>query len=90
MLFKTILFALLFILLVRFISRLFGPAGTKKSSNVRFFYQIFKNVRQQQKQQKEQRKQNPSRNGKVNKGSLDHIEEAEFEDITEEGDTKTG
>lgn len=89
MLLKTILFALIFIFLVRVISRFFGPAGAKKNSKFKFFYQIFKNVRQQQKQQEEQRKRNPSRNGKVDKDSLDHIEEAEFEDVTEEGDTKS-
>ena len=90
MLLKTILFALIFIFLVRAISRLFGPGGSKKNSKFKFFYQAFKNVRQQQKQQQEQKKRNPSRNGHIDKGSLDNIEEAEYEEVTEEGDSKSG
>ncbi|MBN2732718.1 MAG: hypothetical protein JXR26_09840 [Balneolaceae bacterium] len=85
---KTIILAIFFILLVRYISRLFGPAGKKKNSNFRFFYQTFKNVRQQQKQQEQRQRQNPSKNGTVKKGNLDNIEEAEFEDVTEDDSDK--
>lgn len=85
---KTILFAIIFILLVRYISRLFGPAGKKKNSNFHFFYQTFKNVREQQKQQEQHQRQNPSRNGNIKKGNLDNIEEAEYEDLTDDDSEK--
>lgn len=88
MLLKTILFAVIFILLVRFVSRLFGPGGRKKNSNFRFFYQTFKNVREQQKQQKQHQRQNPSQNENVKEEHLDDIEEAEYEEITEDDSEK--
>ena len=90
MLLKTILFALIFIFLVRAISRLFGPGGSKKNSKFKFFYQAFRNVRQQQKQQEEQQKRNPSRNGTIDKSSLDNIEEAEYEEVTSDSEDKAG
>jgi len=73
---KTLLFLVLFYLLIKVVSNLFLPSGKQKRNNVRFFYQTFKNARDQQ-QQSRKKTQNSQNN-------LDEIEEAEYEDITEE------
>jgi hypothetical protein len=81
MILRFIIFILLFFVLVRVISRLFLPGPGKKSGNAKFFYQTFRNIRQQQKEQ--QYEQEQEQNG-GEKSSLDDIEEAEYEDVTEE------
>lgn len=79
MFFRILLFLLLFYLLVRVIGRLFMPAGnsgrsnTRQRSNRNPFYEAFR----QQQQSNNQRR-------KGIKEKLDEIEDAEFEDITEE------
>ncbi|HYW35600.1 MAG TPA: hypothetical protein VE868_09355 [Balneolaceae bacterium] len=78
---KILFTLILFYVLVKVISGLFLQESVDGNSNARFFYQVFKNVRDQQKNQKRNRKQ--SQNGDV-KNRLDDIEEAEYEDITEE------
>jgi ribosomal protein S7 len=73
---KTLLFIIVVFFLVRLISRLF--LKPKKKGAFRFFYQAFKNVREQQKKQQKQTQ---------NKGGdnrLDNIEEAEYEEIKDE------
>lgn len=80
---KTLLFLIVVYFAVRWISRLFLSPANKKGGNFRFFYQTFKNVREQQKQQ-QNRQQQRTNNGKVPKSELDNIEEAEYEDVTEE------
>ncbi len=82
---RFIIFIILFIILVRVISNLFLRGSKKKSSNARFFYQTFKNIRDQQQNQQQQEQQNQE---EINKNSLDDIEEAEYEDVTEK-ETKT-
>ena len=82
---KTFVIVLIFIFVVRTISRKFlSPGGGKKNSNFRFFYQAFKNVRQQQKQQKNNQRNERTKNGQVNKDDLNNIEEAEYEEIDDE------
>lgn len=76
MLLKTLLFLFLLYLLIKVVSNLFLSSAKKGKGNVRFFYQTFKNVRDQQQQR--QKKANPDND------ELDEIEEAEYEDITEE------
>lgn len=85
---KTLLFLIVVYFAVRWISRLFLSPGNKKSGNFRFFYQTFKNVREQQKQQQNSQQRQHTTNGKVPKDELDNIEEAEYEDITEENSDK--
>lgn len=75
---KTILFILVVYLLIRMISNLFLPSR-KKRSKVRFFYRTFKNVRDQQKKQQQKQQQS-----KKPEERIDEIEEAEYEDVTEE------
>lgn len=81
MILKTIAFLLLMYLLIKFISGLFLPSAKRKRSTARAFYQIFKNIQQQQKKQQQQ--QRPSQNS--NKQTyFEEVEEADFEDITED------
>lgn len=77
-LFKTILFILVLYLLIKVVSNMFLPSAKKNRSKVRFFYRTFKNVRDQQKknQQQQQNKKPEER--------IDEIEEAEYEDVTDE------
>lgn len=78
---KTILFIVVVYLVIRVVSNMFLPSGKKKNSKARFFYQTFKNVRDQQKKQKQRRQQNKEPDER-----LDEIEEAEFKDVTDEED----
>jgi hypothetical protein len=82
---RFIIFIILFIILVRVISNLFLRGSKKKSSNARFFYQAFKNIRDQQNDQQQHQQQS---HDEINKDSFDDIEEADYEDVTEE-ETKT-
>ncbi len=83
--FKTIVAIIIFYVLVKVISGLFLKSPGKKSGNFRFFYQTFKNVREQQK--KQDQRENGTQNGQV-ESRLDDIEEAEYEDITEDKSEK--
>ena len=85
---KALLFIVVAFFVVRGISRMFLGSPHNKNSKFRFFYQTFKNVREQQKKQQERQKQERTRNGKVGKNDLDNIEEAEYEDVTEESSDK--
>lgn len=84
MIFKTIAFLVLLYFSVKIISRLFLPSRSRQNSKARIFYQVFKNVREQQKQQEEQRKQQESSGNR-----FEEIEEAEFEEITDENSQST-
>ncbi len=81
MILKTILFFIVAYLLIRVVSNLFLSSGNRKRSNVRFFYKTFKNVRDQQKRQQQKQERN-----KKPEERLDDIEEAEYEDVTEDKD----
>lgn len=83
MIFRTLLFFLVMYFLVKFISRLFLPSSDGNSgggarSKARMFYQTYQRFQQNRQQQQQQnQKKNISER-------FDEIEEAEFEDITEE------
>jgi predicted Holliday junction resolvase-like endonuclease len=77
--FKFLLILLILYILIKVIGNLFLQNPKKKNSNFRFFYQTFKNARDQQKKQQEQAQNRDA------ESHLDDIEEAEYEDITEEG-----
>jgi len=79
MILKTLAFILMFYLLVRFISRLFMPSRSKRKSTARIIFQTFKDI--QQHQQKQKPKDSQTRNGQE---YFEEVEEAEFEDVTEE------
>lgn len=64
--------------MVKIISRLFLPSRTKKKSNARVFYQVFRNM---QKQQRQQQKKKSTETGK---NRFDEVEEADFEEISED------
>lgn len=68
-------------LLIKIISRLFLSSGTSKGrkSGARIFYQVFRQF--QEGQQQQQRNNGRKKNGT---DQFEEIEEAEFEDITEE------
>lgn len=72
-------------LLIKLISRLFLPSKqhSKNRRGAHFFYRTFKQFQQQQQQQQD--RQGPSNNGR---DRFEEIEEAEFEDVTDE--EKTG
>jgi uncharacterized protein YxeA len=76
---KFLLILLLLYILIKVIGHLFLQKPKKKNGNFRFFYQTFKNVRDQQKEQQQQEQNGDAEN------HLDDIEEAEYEDVTEEG-----
>lgn len=80
---KTLAFLLLLYILIKVISRTFLPSASKKKSNASFFYQTFRNIRKQQKKQKDQSRQSSSNN-------FDEIEEADFEEITDEESKSDG
>ena len=74
--------------LVKVISRMFLQSKSKnrRSSGARMFYQTFKNMaeqqkRQQRQQQSQQQQGQPKSNGAA---QFDEVEEAEYEDITED------
>ncbi|NIT61409.1 MAG: hypothetical protein GWN00_35950 [Aliifodinibius sp.] len=81
MIFRTLLFFLVMYLLIKVISRLFLPSDSKKKSRKgsNFFYQMYQ--QQQNQQNRNSRSQNSS------KQNFDQIEEAEFEEITDEEKT---
>ena len=82
---RTILFIVLMYLIIKIISRLFLSSGTQKSQGRKggasFFYEAFRQFQQQQQQQNQQRRQPNQQQGDKR---FEEIEEAEFEDITEE------
>jgi hypothetical protein len=83
MIFRTLLFFLLMYLLIKVISRLFLPSDPKKISRKtsNFFYRMY----QQQNQRQQQNKNTQSAN--TSQQHFEQIEEAEFEDITDEEKT---
>lgn len=78
MLLKTILVIVLIYLLIKVISRIFLPPSARK--NARIIFRTFRNINRQ-------RNQGDSRPGsgsdKVRGGRIEEIEEAEYEDVTE-------
>lgn len=75
---RTLLFLVVMYFLVKIISRLFLPSDNtdKKQRQANFFYRNFQQFSQQQ-QQNRQQNNNQSQN-------FEEIEEAEFEDVTDE------
>lgn len=75
---RTLLFLVLMYLLIKVISRLFlnSGSGNSKKNGKSFFYQTFRQFQQGQQQQK----RNPTRDA----DRFEEIEEAEYEDITED------
>lgn len=82
MIFRTLLFLVVMYFLVKIISRLFLPSNQKKQSGRGrgIFYHTFKQYSQQQQNSNRQNSGNKSRH-------FDEIEEAEFEEITEDEET---
>ncbi|HLR25673.1 MAG TPA: hypothetical protein VK112_07375 [Fodinibius sp.] len=78
---RTILFIVLMYLLIKVISRLFLTSSSQEGqrSNARVFYESFRQF--QQGQQGQQRQQSKKQQGN---DKFEGIEEAEFEDITED------
>ncbi|SMO60688.1 hypothetical protein [Fodinibius sediminis] len=76
---RTLLFLVLMYLLIKFISRLFLPSGSSKDRRrgSSFIHQTFSQFQQNQKQQNGSSRQQ-------GKNHFEEIEEAEYEDITEE------
>jgi len=75
MIFKTLAFLFLLYLLIKVVSRLFLPSsGGNKRNSARVFYQVFRNMQNKKNQQRSDRKKN----------RFDEIEEADFEEISEE------
>ncbi|SHE80882.1 hypothetical protein SAMN05443144_103226 [Fodinibius roseus] len=77
---RTLLFLVLMYLLIKVISRLFlnSGSGSDPKNGKSFFYQTFRQFQQGQQQQRQQR--NPTRDA----DRFEEIEEAEYEDITED------
>jgi hypothetical protein len=83
MIFRTLLFLVVMYFLVKIISRLFLPSNQKKQGGrgPSIFYHTFKQYSQQQQQNRD----------RENSGSksrhFEEIEEAEFEEITDDEET---
>lgn len=78
MLLKTILVIVLIYLLIKVISRIFLPPSARK--NARIIFRTFRNINRQS----DQRDSGPgSGSGKVRGDRIEEIEEAEYEDVTE-------
>jgi len=78
---RTLLFLVLMYLLIKLISRLFlSPQTSGSRNNASFFHQTFRQFQQGRQQQE--------RNTRSGSQHFEEIEEAEYEDITEE-DTST-
>ncbi|WP_372639019.1 hypothetical protein [Fodinibius sp.] len=76
---RTLLFLVLMYLLIKVISRLFLNSGSGNNpKNGSFFYRTFRQFQQGQQQQRQQR--NPTHDA----DRFEEIEEAEYEDITED------
>lgn len=75
---RTLLFLVLMYLLIKIISRLFLTSGSNNSrkNSASFFYQTFRQFQQNQQQQKRDPAHDADR--------FEEIEEAEYEDITED------
>ncbi|HEX6981342.1 MAG TPA: hypothetical protein VF181_01145 [Balneolaceae bacterium] len=79
MIFRTLLFFVLMYLLVKVISRLFLNSSQKNGQGRKsFIYQNFKNFSQHQNHQQKHR------NSATGNSKFDGIEEAEFEDVTDD------
>jgi|GEM_PF-730575 len=87
MIFRTLLFFVVMYFLVKIISRLFLSSSTGSSNRSRkqgrngadFFYRNFQHFTQQNQQKNRRQQQSPNGSHR-----FEEIEEAEFEDITEE------
>lgn len=81
---RTILFIVVMYLLIKIISRLFLSSGTqrKSRSGSSLFYQVFRQFQQNQQQQRRNSEQKST--SQKGAGRFEEIEEAEFEDITDE------
>lgn len=79
---RTFLFLVALYLLVKFISRMFlsGNKNNKKQSTANFIYKNFSQFSGQQQQQKQT---------EDSTSNFEEIEEAEYEDITEEEDSSS-
>lgn len=75
---RTLIFLVLMYLFIKIISRFFLTSGSanRRKNNSSFFYQTFRQFQQGQQQQQ--------RNASQDAGRFEEIEEAEYEDITEE------
>lgn len=78
---RTILIIVLIYFAIKIISRLFLSSGSKNSpkSKARVFYDTFRQFQQNQQQQQKQRSSQ-----KQGTDRFEEIEEAEFEDVTEQ------
>lgn len=81
MLLKTLAFFVVMYFLIKLISRMFLPASTRK--NARIIFRTFRNMQQHQKQQRNRGGQD-NRSGSPDDDRLEEIEEAEFEDVTDD------
>lgn len=84
MMLKTLAFIFMLYLLIKFISRLFMPSRSRSSSTARIIFQTFKNIQQHQQEQKHRHSRNTN-----SQQYFEEVEEAEFEDITEEKSQST-
>lgn len=85
MIFRTLLFLVVMYFLVKIISRLFMPSQSKqkKQRGASFFYRAFQQFAEQNQQQNQSRRpQQPSNSGSQQR--FEEIEEAEFEDVTDD------
>lgn len=86
MLLKTILVIVVLYLMIKVISRLFLPQSAR--NNARIIFRTFQNLNQQMNEQGKNRGsrdgEESGRRGDGQGGHFDEIEEAEFEDVTDD------
>jgi hypothetical protein len=85
---RTLLFFVVMYFLVKLISRFFLKSGNsqKRRGGVNFFYRTFKQMAQQQRQNNQRQHRQGANDQSASDGSqqFEGIEEAEFEEITDE------
>lgn len=85
---RTLLFFVVMYFLVKLISRLFLPSsnGNKSRNGASFIFRTFQRMAENQRQQQQQNQNRSSKTGNSSK-RFEEIEEAEYEEITEEEKT---
>lgn len=88
MIFRTLLFFVVMYFLVKIISRFFLQSKQQRGRRgANFFYRVFKQYAQKNQQQNRNRPNNSGKTNNDQSNRFEEIEEAEFEEITDDEET---
>lgn len=87
MLLKTIAVMVLIYLLVKVVARIFLPKSARR--NARVIFRTFRNLNQQMNEQQRRQNRPPNAGGGREGSSFEEIEEAEYEEIDDDEETKS-